>query len=157
SSNREIKFVNTQQIKLAYDIQDVGKSGIKHVEVYRTRDGGRSWHKDERPYPINPRPPFDPITVDLGPDEGSLGLTLVARSNVDAAEPPPRGGDPPRAVPEGPRPRPEVHVRNIGVGKDTQGTKLTITYQASDKNFGRQPIMLYYSENPESPERDWKL
>jgi hypothetical protein len=157
SGNREIKFVNTQQIKLAYDIQDVGKSGIKHVEVYRTRDGGRSWQKDEHPYPISPRPPFDPITVNLGSDEGSLGLTLVARSNVDNGEPPPKQGDTPQVVLEVDRTRPEVHVRGVTVGKDTQGTKLTITYQASDKNLGRQPIMLYYSENPEAPERDWKL
>jgi hypothetical protein len=155
SVGRDIRFVNTDQIKLAFDIQDVGKSGIKHVEVYRTRDGGRSWQKDKDPYPINPaRPPFDPITVDLGQEEGPLGLTLVARSNVDRGEPPPKQGDTPQILLEVDRTRPEVSIRDVGVGKDSQGTKLTITYTASDKNLSRQPIMLYYSENPE---RDWKV
>jgi hypothetical protein len=154
SINREIKFVNSQQLKLAYDIQDVGKSGIKNMEVYRTRDGGRSWLKDKDPYPISPRPPFDPITIDLGPDEGPLGLTLVARSNVDRGDPPPKQGDQPQLLLEVDRTRPQVSIRDVLVGKDAQGTKLTISYSATDKNLGRQPIALYYSE---SPERDWKL
>jgi hypothetical protein len=44
--------------------------------------------------------------------------------------------------------KPVVHWVNVDVGRGSDSGWLTITWKATDKNLGREPITLSYAENP---------
>jgi hypothetical protein len=142
-----VRIVNSKRISINYKLEDVGKSGIAAIELWWTRDG-RSWTKyNER---SNPEPGA-PYTVEVS-DEGQYGFTLVARNKAGLGEPPPGVGDPPQVWVEVDLTKPVVRLFTVDVGKSgTEKGNLTITYSATDKNLGRQPITLSYAEKPDGP------
>src|SRR5205085_10629766 len=78
--------------------------------------------------------------------EGLCGFTLVVRSGVGLGERPPQVGDPPQAWVEVDLTKPIVRLQGVEVGRGADSGKLTILYQANDKNLARQPITLSYAE-----------
>jgi len=134
-----VRMVNSKRISLNYEVKEKGRSGVSAVELWYTQDG-RSWQKyDEKPY--NP-----PYVIDVS-DEGLYGFTLVVRSGVGLSERPPQVGDPPQAWVEVDLTKPVVRLQGVEVGRGADSGKLTILYQANDKNLARQPITLSYAES----------
>lgn len=144
ATNPAVRMVNSKRISLNYEVNNVGPSGISAVELWYTQDG-RNWQKyEERP---NPQPPF---VVEVN-DEGTYGFTLLVKSGVGLAERPPQVGDPPQVWVEVDLTRPVVQVLNVDVGRGSDSGNLTITWRATDKNLGRQPIALFYAEQAGGP------
>ena len=50
--------------------------------------------------------------------------------------------------------KPEVRLADVTPGLNPKQQQVTIKWSASDKNLGRQPIALFWSEKPEGP---WKV
>src|SRR5204863_5226697 len=94
-----------------------------------------------------PQPPF---IVEVN-EEGQYGFTLVARSGVGLGERPPQVGDAPQVWVEVDLTKPAVRIQNVDPPRSVEDRNLTITWSASDKNLGRQPITLSYSELDEGP------
>ncbi|MBY0524000.1 MAG: hypothetical protein K2R98_11410 [Gemmataceae bacterium] len=141
--NPPVRMVNSKRISLNYRLDDVGPSGAV-VELWYTKDG-RSWQKyGEDP---NPRPPF---VFDVH-DEGVFGFTLVVRSGVGIGDKPPQVGDPPQLWVEVDTTKPVVKLQNVDVGRGIDAGNMTITWTASDKNLGTQPITLSYAEQVDGP------
>ncbi len=138
------RLINSKKITFNYDLQDVGPSGISALEVWLTQDG-RTWNK----YPLPPGegPSNKSVTIPVA-NEGVYGFTLVAKSGVGLSVRPPQYGDAPQIWVEVDTTKPAVAVLNITVGQGTDKGKLTITWNARDKNLKSQPISLFYAEQP---------
>lgn len=148
-----LRIVNSTTISLNYKIDEVGPSGVSAVELWYTQDG-RSWQRhseqkrdDLRPEETTPRPPY---VVDVH-GEGVYGFTLVVRSGVGLGDRPPQVGDPPQIWVEVDKTRPVVHLTNVEVGQGAATGNLTVTWTATDKNLGPQPIALSYATQQDGP------
>jgi len=144
-----VNLVNSKRISLNYELKEVGPSKVSLVELWLTRDG-RTWQKfkeDTGNGQTGPQPPF---IVEVN-EEGQYGFTLVARSGVGLGERPPQVGDPPQVWVEVDLTKPAVRILNVDPPRTVEDRNLTITWSASDKNLGRQPITLSYAEQAEGP------
>jgi hypothetical protein len=144
AANANARLVNSKRIRLNYNVEGEGKSGISVVELWLTRDG-RSWqkvleHKQKQP-------PFE-YDVD---GEGLYGFTLVVRSGVGLGDRPPQAGDPPQVWVEVDLTKPSVQLYPPEVGRGADLGKLTISWRASDKNLRQQPITISYAERKDGP------
>jgi hypothetical protein len=139
-----VHLVNSRRISLNYELKELGPSRVSLIELWVTRDG-RNWQKFKED--TNAQPPF---IVEVN-EEGQYGFTLVARSGVGLSERPPQVGDPPQVWVEVDLTKPVVRVLSIDPPRSVEDRNLTITWSASDKNLGRQPITLSYAEQADGP------
>ena len=140
------RYVNSKRISFNFEIKDTGPSGVSAIELWQTTDR-RNWTlygKEPRPQP--------PLICEVA-REGIYGFTMVVRSGVGLATPPPQAGDSPQVWVEVDLTPPIVHWVRTEVGRGPESGKLFITWKATDKNLGATPITLFYSETPEGP---WK-
>ncbi|MSQ95828.1 MAG: hypothetical protein EXR98_14900 [Gemmataceae bacterium] len=148
------KFVNSKQISLSYDLNDVGPSGVSSVELWYTLYKGRSWNKLTE-YPLDLKSSLEPgqtkkLTFEVN-DEGIYGITLVAKSGVGLGDRPPQPGERPQFWIEVDLTKPVVQLLDVLVGSGPEKGKLSIAWKADDKNLGSHPIRLSYSEQKDGP------
>ncbi len=142
----DVQLVNVRKFSLDYNIDDVGDSKVKEVEVYILRDG--KWDK----YP-EAAPEKGPFTVSVDKD-GRYGFTLIAKSGAGLSEPPPRlATDKPQFWVEVDSVPPVVELRSLEMGTGLYHGKLTIRWTAKDLHIAARPINLQYGPTPEGP---WK-
>ena len=95
-------MVKKRQISIDYEVTKFGPSGIKSVELYVTRDDGRTWLRCDGEDNINVPLPAEPrgtaaaslkrsLTVELQAD-GLYGFYLVVKSGAGLGKPPPQNG-----------------------------------------------------------------
>jgi hypothetical protein len=141
------RLVNSRRIILNFEVKDVGPSGLSSVEMWYTQDG-KEWKK----YDAQPQAQAYVVEVD---EEGMYGFTLLARSGSGVGKEPPRPGDQPQVWVIVDLTSPDVHLAEVKPShRPGQGQSVSIRWQATDKNLGRQPIALYYAEKEEGP---WKV
>lgn len=136
-----VRMVNSERVSLNYELKEVGPSGVSVVELWYTQDG-RSWQKHSEDPAARP-----PYVVNVK-EAGVYGFTLVVRSGVGLSDRPPQVGDPPQIWVEVDLTKPAVQLLNVEVGRGIEKGNLTISWNATDKNLGRQPITLSYAEQP---------
>ncbi len=141
----QVIMVRSRRFQLNYKIDDVGPSDVAKVEVYYTRDNGRSWRKYEADAPKEP-----PCILEV-PEEGRYGFTLIARSGVDLGEQPPRPGDAPHIVVEVDETKPIVKILSAEVGRGADQGLMTLTWTASDKFLGNNPISISFARDANGP------
>jgi hypothetical protein len=121
-------YVSSKLFKLKYNLQDVGESRVKHVELWLTRDT-RAWSKhhliegDKLSKPIE-------ISVET---PGRYGFTLRPISGVGRAEPIPEIGQSPQIWVEVDTTKPVVKIKNVIVGEDADAGFMTVEFTAEDK------------------------
>jgi hypothetical protein len=142
-------LVNSKRISLNYELKEVGPSKVSLVELWVTRDG-RTWQKFKEDTGMGQSGPQPPFIVEVN-EEGQYGFTLVARSGVGLGERPPQVGDPPQVWVEVDLTKPVVRILSVDPPRTVEDRNLTVTWSASDKNLGRQPITLSYAEQAEGP------
>ena len=149
-------LANTQMSKsprfeLNYTL-DVGPSGVARVDLYVTRDDGRSWIKwsthDGRENPLK-------VILDTRFNkevEGDYGLALVPTSGAGLSESAPSANTNPEL-----RVRVDMTAPVIKVYQPTADPNnkhaLLLNWEATDANFGKEPIAIEYAEDPRGP---WK-
>jgi hypothetical protein len=144
----DIRYVNTSRIRLRYNVVEKGKSGISTVEVWRKTIPG-TWDTTpltSKTFNADQTGP-EPLDIDLGNVDGLYGLTLVAKSGVNVSLPPPTGNDPPQMTVRVIRTQPEVTINDVLVGKGPTAGRVTITWQAKQKDdlMSRQCITISYA------------
>ncbi len=144
------RFVNSKRVSMNCELKEVGPSGVSLVELWYTHDG-RGWNKGPE-YRLVPGDDKDKhsITFDVA-TEGLYGITLLAKSGVGLGDRPPQVGDRPHLWIEVDTTRPEVKLLGVVVGTGADKGKLTVAWDAHDKNLTREPITLSYGKAPDGP------
>lgn len=146
------QVVSTLRFDLNYHVDQRGPSGIQRVDLWATRDDGRTWVWWSQ------HPGNDPtLRVNLGipsntQPEGPYGFRIVPVSGAGLSEATPVAGDAPdiRLVVDVTAPA----VRIFPPASDpADPTSLVLQWEATDRNFGDDPIALEWSDNPAGPWR----
>jgi hypothetical protein len=139
------KLVGSRTFALEYDLEGGGGGGVTKVELWGTRDGGRTWNRyaqdDDNRSPLI-------VTVD---NEGLYGFRIVVQNAGGPAAVPPRSGDEPELWVSVDLKRPVVELTAIERGQGNLSDHLILRWRASDNNLEPRPIALFYSSRPTGP------
>jgi hypothetical protein len=124
-----------------FDVKDVGFSGVSGIELWYTRDG-YTWRK------IDQKIQGGSCAVQVE-EEGAYGFIFLPRTGLGGGKEPPQPGDPAQVWVEVDLSAPIVTLARYQ--PDTVSHALQIEWTATDKNLGRKPISLYYSEHSGGP------
>lgn len=147
------QVISYTRFDLGFDLEKRGPSGISRVDLWVTRDEGRSWRLWPSQY--DGRAGVVRVALDVRDNtqlEGNYGFRLVPVSGAGLSEREPAAGDAPdlRVVLDTTPPNiflyPPVSDPNA---TDT----LLLQWKATDRNFSDDPITLEWSESPTGP---WK-
>ncbi len=139
-------LVNSQSFRVAYELDNVGPSGVSSVELYITEDKGSRWYH----YGSDPDR-MSPFEVSV-PRDGEYGFAFRVRNGVGVIATPPQPGDLPEVRVSVDRAPPLVQLLPIreGVGKN----QVVIEWTAQDKQLDENPIALYHAHQQGGP---WEL
>jgi hypothetical protein len=141
-------LVGSPQCALKYAVEDSGGSGPALVELWVTRDGGRTWSR---------QPPDEdrtsPYQLDLG-GEGTYGLWLVVQGASGLGDAPPGPGDRPQMWVEVDSTAPSLQLDPPQVGTGRSIGMVLITWKANDAHLAEKPVQLSY--RPDTPDADWQ-
>jgi len=139
------RMVNSRLFELEYDVESVGPSGIARVELFGTKDGGRTW----KSYAID-NDNRSPILVSVD-DEGLYGFRLVVQSGAGLGAASPKPGDTPETWIAVDLTKPTARIISAEEGSGADAASLIITWEASDKYLAPRAITLLFSEGPGGP------
>lgn len=141
----DLLFVNKHSFELNYQLDNVGPSQVKAIEVWWTHgDGKWSRYPDE----VKPKGPV-PIAVQ---HDGRYGFTLVPVSGAGLAGKRPLPGEEPMVWVEVDQKSPTVELYSVDTTLIRDGKEaIVLTWKAEDKNLRGDAISLYWSETPAGP------
>jgi hypothetical protein len=146
----DIQHVRSPDFDLNYTIESKGLSGISRVDLYVTRDEGRSWTRwsshDGKESPLKVR-----LGTVAGNRDGDYGLKLVPVSGVGVADDIPTAGTVPEVRVRVDTGRPVINIYSHT--PSNQPNAVVLNWDAKDANFGTSPITLEWSEGPKGPWR----
>ncbi len=142
----KLRWINTRAFQLTYDTRTVNGSTNVPVELWGTRDGGKSWQsfgKDAKGQ--------SPMLVTV-PEDGIYGFRMTMENDPRIAGRPPLAGEQPGIWIGIDLIRPTGRIRSAQQGAGRDGDKLFIAWEASDnRDLAAGPIALSYSERPGGP------
>jgi hypothetical protein len=143
--SEKARMVSSRVFELDYDLESVGPSGVSRVELFGTRDGGKTWKSfgvdaDNR----------SPMTVRVE-EEGLYGFQIVVTSGAGIGDPPPKSGDAPAIWIGVDLTRPTAKITSLDFGSENGGNQLILGWDASDKMPSDRPITLSYATQPNGP------
>ncbi len=146
-SQREGHLVNSKTFRIAYQLEDVGTSGVSGIELYITENRGQTWFHYGSDKDL-----VSPFVVSV-PRDGDYGFVFRIRNGLGMIATPPQPGDKPEiliAVDQSP-PQTELLPLQPGPGTDDE---ILIRWKTQDREFGENPIALYYATQAAGP---WEL
>ena len=145
------EFSKTPRFDLKYTL-DGGPSGVARVDLYVTRDDGRSWVRwsshDGRETPLK-------VILDTRFNkevEGDYGFVLVPVSGAGLSDTAPTAGTAPEMRLRVDTTSPVIKVFQPTADANNRNA-LLLHWEATDKNFGKEPLTVEYSEQPTGPWR----
>ena len=139
------RMSNKKQLELDYDIDSVGSAVIAEVELWCTRDGGRTWSlfgsDDDCRSPMR-------IQVD---GEGFYGFRVVAATAGGQRGPAPSSGEPPDVLVGVDLTPPEAKFVSAELSADGDAEQLVVVWEAADERLAARPVALRYGETPHGP------
>jgi len=146
------QVINAVAFDLNYQVEQRGPSGISRVDLWVTRDDGKSWvwwSKHEGRDPV--------LKVNLGTTsnvqpEGLYGFRLVPVSGAGLSDATPAAGDSAdmRVIVDVTAPTVKIFP---ATADPNSIDSLVLQWEATDKNFGDDPITLEWCESPTGPWR----
>jgi hypothetical protein len=137
------RMVGSRSFELEYEIDSVGPSGVGRVELWGTRDGGRTW--SDFAVDADNRSPM-PVTVD---GDGIYGFRILVQSGSGFGGRPPAEGDVPDIWIGVDTTRPTCRITGTEVSPDA--TELVVRWEASDDVLDPRPVSLLFATNPSGP------
>jgi hypothetical protein len=143
------RYLPTTRFELSYRVEVEGSSKVARVDLWVTRDDGRTWR------PWSQHPGTDPVVrVNLGTPEnrqpeGPYGFRLVSVSGAGLSDAPPAPGDAPefRAVVDLTKPVVKIFRPDPDPAAPDA---VVLLWWAGDANFGDDPITIEWSD-PATP------
>lgn len=139
------RMVNSRKFELEYDIQSVGSQGITRVELWATRDGGKTWASST--VDADNRSPLS-VTVD---GEGLFGFRLVLETDSGARTAPPKPGNLPEIWVGVDTTKPLVRLLPVDTAGESPTGELTIRWEATDQMLAARPVALAFGPSPTGP------
>ncbi|MCA9199677.1 MAG: hypothetical protein KDA87_19190 [Planctomycetales bacterium] len=140
----DIHMTNSRRFNLEYDVQDVGRSGLARVELWVTRDYGRTW--SALGTDADRQSPFE---VNLE-QEGIYGFRLLVHNGSGLSNRSPQPGDDADLFVGLDETDPVVELTGAEVQRDAMPA-LLINWQAHDTNLVDTPIQLKFAETANGP------
>lgn len=137
-------LVGSKQFAIDYSIKNVGPAGVKKVELYATRDGGKTWKLVSED--VDRTPPFD---VELS-EEGRYGLKVVIMSPTGWQREP-KSGEAPQIVVQVDTTPPEAELYQLVPDPTSPTDTLLVRWSSRDPHISPAPVSLYFSERPDGP------
>ncbi len=139
------RMINSRLFDLEYDVDSVGPSGIGRVELWGTRDGGRTWRQftvdsDHR----------SPLRVSVD-EEGVYGFRVVVTNGAGLGGRPPESGDLPDLWVGVDLTKPLARIISAEQGVGAEAGHIIISWQADDKSLAARPVSLSFAESPTGP------
>ena len=143
--------INYLAFDVGYEVESRGPSGISRLDLWVTRDEGRTWIK----WPGFHDGKATSIRVNLNvptnaQTEGTYGFRVVPVSGAGLSEREPTAGDAPdlRVIVDVTPPQLDLFQP---VSDPTNPDTLVIQWKATDKNFTDEPITIEWSDKPTGP------
>ncbi len=157
-----VKVVKTQLLKVEFDVERCGPSGLGKADVYLSTDDGGHWEIAQRDLRVmgpdgNPGLRDVPIRgasvmVNLPHEEVVYGIYLVVKSGAGLGEAPPQSGRPPQMRVEVDNQAPTAYLLQP-LADPNQENGVILLWKAFDRNPETNPITLEYGDTPSGP---WK-
>ncbi len=126
-----LRWINSRVFQLTYDTRALGAGGSTGVELWGTRDGGKTWQSfgaDAKGQ--------SPMLVTV-PEEGIYGFQMKLLAGGPAGRPP-LSGEAPRYWIGVDLTRPTGRITQARQGAGRDADKLFITWEAGDNRAGRE-------------------
>jgi hypothetical protein len=136
------RMINSRLFELEYDVDSVGPSGIGKVELWGTRNGGKTWRR----FPLDSSS-RSPLLVNVE-EEGIYGFRVVVTNGAGIGGKPPVSGDLPDLWIGVDLTKPTARILSARQGTDSESGRLIITWQADDKMLAARPISLWFRADP---------
>ncbi len=136
-------ITNNKQITLDYEVKR-GPSGVGKVDLWVTKDDGRTWEWYAENRELKP-----PMVVDL-PGEGVYGFCLIVQNRAGIGKKPPVSGDAPELRVEVDTTPPSAQL--FAPQPDArQRDSVVLSWSATDRNLPANPITLQWAEQRDGP------
>jgi hypothetical protein len=139
------RLVNSRSFVLEYELEDIGPWGVSKVELWGTRDGGRTW----RSYATDVDQ-TSPMQVTVG-GGGLYGFRIVVSGGGGVGGFPPQPGERPELWVGVDLHRPEIELTGAEPGSGELAGHMLLRWWADDDNLQERPIGLFYSSRPVGP------
>src|SRR5262245_34573833 len=140
------RIINDRTIKLQFKVREQTLSGIEAVELWLTRSGS-DWKRENKPLNYTP-PAADSDTAEVEytfPDDGTYGMTLVARSKAKIAQPTPSGNQPPQLWVVVDTQKPIIEQFTAKFAQPSDPRTLVLTWKAKDDHLQAEPVVFQYA------------
>lgn len=138
-------MVNSASFELDYDIERAAAGNVSKVEVWGTRDDGRSWvllgTDEDRQTPCS-------VNVDAA---GMYGFAIVVEAAGGLKGTPPQPGDAPEIRVGVDLTAPLVRLTTAEPDEKNRPCRLKINWEAQEEHLGPQAVTLSYSASPQGP------
>ncbi len=139
------RMVNSRRFELEYDVESVGSSGVAKVELWTSRDAGRTWSM------LGTDPDAaSPYVVQVD-EEGVYGFKIVIETASGLRSPSPVPGDLPEVWVGIDVTKPTAKIVSIQQRGLDEGGTLTLRWEAGDRLLTDRPITLSFSDKPDGP------
>ena len=145
ASKAPIQIIGTQRFRLNYGIDSIDPSGVARVDLWLTRDDGKTWQTwgsdpdNKSPFPVEVQ------------QEGRYGFKIVVHSKDGLTGQGPSSGDDPDMWVLIDTQSPLARITSVPYGRGKEAGRLVVNYSVSDKFLTLRPIVLAYSPNPQGP------
>jgi hypothetical protein len=146
------QVINAVNFDLNYQVEQRGPSGISRVDLWVTRDDGKSWVWWSKHEGRDPALKVNLGTTSNAAPEGLYGFRLVPVSGAGLSDATPVSGDTPdmKVIVDTTAPVVKIYP---AVADPNAIDALVLQWEATDKNFGDEPITLEWCEGPNGPWR----
>ena len=137
--------LNSLRFQLNYGIDSIDPSGVERVDLWMTRDLGRTWKNwGTDPDGVSPFP----VQV---PEQGVYGFRVVIHSKDGLSGKPPANGHQPDIQIRVDTDAPKVYIASVPYGRGAEAGRLIINWVADDPWLTLRPISLFWSTQPNGP------
>ena len=140
-----LQIIGSKRFRLNYGIDSIDPSGVAKVDLWQTRDGGRTWNvwgsdpDNQSPFPVQVQ------------EEGRYGFRVVVHSKDGLTGQGPSSGDDPDMWILVDTQSPLVRISSVPYGRNNEAGRLVINYSVADKHLTLRPVALAYASNPQGP------
>jgi hypothetical protein len=138
-------MVNSRKFALEYEVAAAGAAGVAKIEIWGTRDAGRTWQS----YGIEPSA-RGPLKVSVA-GEGLYGFRITVQDRNGLSSQAPKPGDLPELWVGVDLTKPIVRLTGSELGTGPHAGELLIRWEASDAMLAARPITLSFSDRAGGP------